>query len=200
MPESKSGALPLGDSPAETAAVAIGGRETQQTPDPVAFTRTRRADAARACARRDRESARQSRRAPCARARANAANTHAPDPVIRADGDAPSGIDRARDGGKLRSSDGLEIVAAITLGKDIYFRRRRRRVSIPAHAKMLRSPHAPRQREHEPQRRQRYRRQHFADAARDARTRRRRRTARRRRASRRSRQARARGKRAPTAG
>ena len=76
---------------------------------------------------------------------ANHANTHPPDPVIRADGEhaAESRASAAAMSGNRATATGLQIIPAITLGKDFYFRRRRRRVSIPAQRRSRRSAPRP---------------------------------------------------------
>ncbi len=102
---------------------------------------------------------------------ANHANTQPPDPVIRAVGDrCAEHCERRGDVRKSCNGDRLQVIPAITLGKDVHFRRRRRRVSIPAPRRS--PPSAPRPAArctHGPQRRQRHRGQPLADAARERR-------------------------------
>src|SRR4249919_3805577 len=96
MPESKSGALPLGDSPAETSvgAAARGGLPRTYVFQRRPHLRKRHANAASGCrgsvrATRVANSRGTPASAACASASlANVANAPPPDPVIRADGDA----------------------------------------------------------------------------------------------------------------
>jgi hypothetical protein len=92
MPESKSGALPLGDSPAEICIVRY--REFPNTAALESFFSSIHANAASGC----RASVRATHRPSCFGTSVNAAvasrsvgkgaKTHAPDPVMRACGDA----------------------------------------------------------------------------------------------------------------
>ena len=77
--------------------------------------------------------------------------------------------DGLRDRGELRTGDSLEVVPAVTLGKDVYFRRRRRSCQFRCGEDRGRRHLRTRESEREPGDRQRHRRQHVADAARERR-------------------------------
>src|SRR4051812_30099428 len=105
MPESKSGALPLGDSPAEP--------------------RLSRECVKRMSRERSNEAALHGRGQPCQRLRglplAGEGGEHGGAGARHARAVEP--LERVLHFRKFRGGDGGEIVAAVTLGKDVYFRR-----------------------------------------------------------------------------
>ena len=183
MPESKSGALPLGDSPAETlpSRRRRGGRalcSTVPLQDPIPKAR----NATKPAARNEALSRETGERMPCERCaprgrrcppamrsphvgprprvpRTPRTRTH-PSPSF-----APAATTRASAAsarghfGIPRRRHRLEIVSAVTLGKDVYFRRRRASCQFrrreDARGRHMRRRH----RERKPCRRQRDRRQ-----------------------------------------
>ena len=114
---------------------------------------------------------------------AKAANTHAPEPVIRAPrcGNDASASRHRRDTAAAVAA--CKVVAAVTLGKDVHFRRRRRSCQFRRRENIGRAHVRARQRERNPRSGQRDRRQRARRCRARARSRRRRRTARRRPAS-----------------
>ena len=140
MPESKSGALPLGDSPAETflsarcpwraaALICSNAAASRECRERVPRKRARR--------RGSRIRAHTDERRMRVRFAQRTSRTRRPlILVIRADGDARFNTAIAlATPGNFCGSDGLEIVAPVTLGKDVYFRRRRGACQISARRK-----------------------------------------------------------------
>ena len=116
----------LGDSPAEKP--VRPKRRILPARNPLArIMRTPRADVVRASLRQSPafRAAAPSTAARASDSEANGANTHPPDPVIRALGDR-SAQRRKRQGNVRKSCNRgrLQVIAPITLGKDVHFRRR----------------------------------------------------------------------------
>ena len=145
MPESKSGALPLGDSPAENRRVpnARSGPDRENRAEGHANTGQRMPR------ERPRDEARRirgGRAASAARAcsdgeRCEHAGARTGHPRVRRSACASACSATAMSGMPGRR-DRLQIVPTITLGKDVHFRRRRCFVSIPARRRS--TPSAPR--------------------------------------------------------
>ena len=125
MPESKSGALPLGDSPAKPCRRASEWRVAPNHSPVHAFVV---ALAPRARERMTREQSRLDVLRPSRAARAgqrDGSAAHGENRRTRTDPPRPRNDSRSSDRRRavLRSGDRLGIVAAVTLGKDVHFRR-----------------------------------------------------------------------------